>query len=107
MRTRGLDRNLAPALFERMLVVHRGPVIERDLIDYAAWVAAMSGASVHLLVAPDAGVLHTFAPAARAVFARRRVARVSMTAMIDRHIDGVFDAVRAHAADLIVTRPFS
>jgi hypothetical protein len=93
--------------FERLLVVHRGPVIERDLIDYAAWVAAMSGASVHLLVAPDAGVLHTFAPAARAIFAWRGVERVSMAAMVDRHIDGVFDAARAHGADLILTRPFS
>jgi hypothetical protein len=26
--------------FERLLVVHRGPVIERDLLDYAAWLAA-------------------------------------------------------------------
>jgi hypothetical protein len=97
----------ASALFERLLVVHRGPVIERDLLDYAAWVAAMSGASAHLLVAPDAGVLHTFAPVARAIFARRGVERVSMTAMIDRHIDGLFDAVRVHRADLILTRPFS
>jgi hypothetical protein len=97
----------APAPFARLLVVHRGTVIERDLLDYAAWVAAMSGASAHLLAAPDANVLHTFAPVARAIFARRGVDRVSMTAMIDRHIDGLFDAVRAHGADLIVTRPFS
>ncbi len=100
-------RDQAPAPFARLLVVHRGPVIERDLLDYAAWVAAMSGASAHLLVAPDAGVLHTFAPVARAIFARRGGERVSMAAMIDRHIDGLFDAVRTHGADLIVTRPFS
>jgi hypothetical protein len=42
----------APAPFARLLVIHRGPMIERDLLDYAAWVAAMSGASAHLLVAP-------------------------------------------------------
>lgn len=97
----------APAPFARLLVVHRGTVIERDLLDYAAWVAAMCGASAHLLVAPDAGLLHTFAPVARAIFARRGVERITMAAMIDRHIDGVFDAVRSHGADLIVTRPFS
>jgi hypothetical protein len=99
------DETAAP--FARLLVVHRGPVIERDLLDYAAWVAAMSGASAHLLAAPDAGVLHTFAPVARAIFARRGVERVSMAALIDRHIDSVFDAVHAHGADLILTRPFS
>jgi hypothetical protein len=97
----------APAPFARLLVVHRGPMIERDLLDYAAWVSAMSGASAHLLVAPDAGVLHAFAPVARAIFARRGVERVSMAAMIDRHIDSVFDAVHSHGADLILTRPFS
>jgi hypothetical protein len=93
--------------FERLLVVHRGPVIEGDLLDYAAWAASLCGASVHLLVAPDAGLLRTFAPVARAIFARRGVERVSMAAMVDRHIDGLFDAVRAHGADLIVTRPMS
>ena len=100
-------RERAPAAFERLLVVHRGPVIERDLIDYAAWVAAMSSASVHVLVAPDAGVLNSFAPVARAIFARRGIDRVSMSAMIDRHVDGIFDAARAQRADLILTRPFS
>ena len=113
MRMRASDRRasavreLAPPPFTRLLVVHRGPVMERDLLDYAAWVAALSGASAHLLVAPDAGVLHTFAPIARAIFARRGVEHLSMTAMIDRHIDEVFDAVHTHGADLILTRPFS
>jgi hypothetical protein len=101
-------RDRAPlAPFERLLVLHRGPVIERDLLDYAAWVAATCGASAHLLVVPDAGVLHNFAPAARSIFACRGVEGVSMTAMVDRHIDELFDAVRTHGADLILTRPFS
>lgn len=100
-------RDRTPAPFERLLVVHRGPVIERDLLDYAAWVASLCGAPVHLLVAPDAGVLRTFATVARMIFGLRGVERVSMSAMIDRHVDGLFDAVRAYGADLIVTRPFS
>ena len=102
-----VGRSSAAAPFDRLLVVHRGPVIERDLLDYAAWVAALCGASAHLLVAPDASVLRSFAPLARAIFARHGIERVSMTAMIDRHIDELFDAVRTHGADLIVTRPFS
>jgi hypothetical protein len=100
------DEQAPPALFERLLVVHRGPVIERDLLDYAAWVAAMSGATSRCADAPDAGLLRTFAPMARAIFERRGVDRVSMAAMIDRHVDGVFDAVGTHRADLILTRPF-
>jgi hypothetical protein len=102
-----LREQAPPAPFERLLVLHRGPVIERDLLDYAAWVTSMCGASAHLLVVPDASVLHTFAPDARSIFARRGVEHVSMTAVIDRHIDEVFDAVRTHGADLILTRPFS
>lgn len=100
-------RGRTPAPFERLLVVHRGPVIERDLLDYAAWIASTSGASAHLLVAPDAGLLHTFSPVARAIFTRRGVERVSMSAMVDRHIDGLFEAAGTHGADLILTRPFS
>lgn len=93
--------------FQRLLVLHRGPVIEGDLIDYAAWAASICGASVHLLVAPDASLLRTFAPVARAIFTRRGVERVSMSAMVDHHIDGLLDAAHAYDADLIVTRPFS
>jgi hypothetical protein len=106
-RLRTSVRDQARAPFERLLVVHRGPVIEGDLLDYAAWVASMCHASVHLLVAPDAGLLRTFAPVARAILARRGVERVSMAAMIDRHVDGIFDAAGTYGADLIVTRPLS
>ncbi|MEX2299454.1 MAG: universal stress protein [Bryobacterales bacterium] len=91
--------------FSRILAVHTGQQVDRELLEYSALLASSESEASTLVAAfPGESILGSLAPAARAIFAARGAQAPAMRLFTEPELDCVFEAAVEYNADLILAR---